>query len=143
MRHWTRIGVILLFMPVLASAQYRDLDAAAAGLERGFSQGESKDIINGIAEGDQVMLQFPGLVDESGFFGRDQAAFFLDGLFKKVKPSAFEKTNTRKVSAEGQYYITAVWTVETAGRSETRDVYITLKTKNDRWSVVSIRSASK
>ena len=89
------------------------------------------------------MLQFPGLVEQSDFFGRDQAAYLLDGLFNKVKPTSFEEQKAVKSSAEGQYHITASWTIQSNGKPEARDLYITLKTKGDHWSVVSVRSASK
>ena len=137
------MALVLTFVPLIASAQFKDLDAAMSNLSRGFGSGDPQAIVAGMADGDQVMLQFPGLVDQSGFFGRDQAAYLLDGLFNKAKPSGFEQHSARKVSSEGQYYITAAWTIQTAGKAETRDLYVTLRNKNDRWSVVSIRSASK
>ena len=143
MKTWIRLAVILMFVPLVASAQFKDLDTAMSNLTRGFGNGDAQAIVAGIGEGDQVQLQFPGLVDQSGFFGHDQAAYFLDGLFNKVKPAGFEQTNLRKVSAEGQYHITALWTVSVGGKAEARDLYITLRSKNDHWSVVSIRSASK
>src|SRR5213082_765594 len=124
-------------------AQYKDLDTAMSNLNRGFGSGDAQAIIAGVADGDQVMLQFPGLVSQSGFFGRDQAAYLLDGLFNKVKPVSFEPLNQRKNSAEGQYHITARWTIQVAGKPEPRDLYITLRSKSDRWSVVSVRSASQ
>jgi hypothetical protein len=132
-----------MFVPLVASAQFKDLDLAMSSLSRGFGSGDAQAIVAGIGEGDQVMLQFPGLAAKSDFYGRDQAAYLLDGLFNKVKPVGFEQTKARKVSAEGQYYVTAVWTVDNGGKTEARDLYITLRNKNDRWSVVSIRSASK
>ncbi len=143
MKLWTKVAFALLFVPLVASAQFRDLDAAMSNLSRGFGSGDVQAIVAGIADGDQVMLQFPGLVDQNGFFGRDQAAYLLDGLFNKVDPSDFEQLSARKVSAEGQYHITARWTVKTGGKSESRDLYITLRDKNDRWSIASIRSASR
>ncbi|MBK5259386.1 MAG: DUF4783 domain-containing protein [Thermoanaerobaculia bacterium] len=143
MKLWTKVAFVLLFVPLVASAQFRDLDAAMSNLSRGFGSGDVQAIVAGIADGDQVMLQFPGLVDQNGFFGRDQAAYLLDGLFNKVDPSEFEQLSARKVSAEGQYHITARWTVKTGGKSESRDLYITLRAKNDRWSIASIRSASR
>ncbi|MBV9494820.1 MAG: DUF4783 domain-containing protein [Acidobacteria bacterium] len=144
MRLWTRIAlVVTLAFPVAAMAQFKDLDAAMSNLNRGFGSGDAQAIMVGIAEGDQVMLQFPGLVDQSGFFGRDQAAYLLDGLFNKVKPTGFEQQSIRKSSAEGQANITASWTVTANGKTEARDLYITLRNKNDRWSIVSVRSASK
>lgn len=143
MRLWTRFALLLTLVPLAASAQFRDLDTAMSSLSRGFGSGDSQAIVAGMADGDQVQLQFPGLVEQSGFFGRDQAAYLLDGLFNKVKPAGFEQTNTRKVSSEGQYHITGRWTVQAAGKTEARDLYITLRSKGDRWSVVSIRSASK
>ena len=51
--------------------------------------------------------------------------------------------NQRKVSAEGQYHITARWTIQVAGKPEARDLYVILRSKNDHWSVVSVRSASQ
>ena len=91
----------MLFVPLVASAQFRDLDAAMSNLERGFGGGDVDAIVSGIGADDQVMLQFPGLADKSGFFGRDQAAYLLDGLFNKVKPSGFERVSARKVQRRG------------------------------------------
>ena len=145
MRNWKLMAMALSLMlfPVIASAQFKDLDTAMSSLSRGFKGGDAQAIVSGIGDGDQVMLQFPGLVEQSGFFGRDQAAYLLDGLFGKVRPSAFEQRSARKVSAEGQYHITASWTIQNNGKPEARELYITLRNKGDHWSVVSIRSASK
>jgi hypothetical protein len=137
MKVWTRIALVLLFVPVVASAQFRDLDAAMSNLERGFGSGDVDAIVSGISRDEKVMLQFPGLTDQSGFFGRDQAAYLLDGLFNKVKPSGFERVSAKGVRAEGQYHITAKWNI-TGGP---RDLYITLKQTDGKWSVVSVRSA--
>jgi hypothetical protein len=142
-RLWTRTALLLAFVPVIASAQFKDLDSAMSNLTRGFGSGDAQAIVAGIADGDQVMLQFPGIIDQSGYFGRDQAAYLLDGLFNKVKPTAFEQLSARKVSAEGQYHITAAWSIQNGGKTEVRDLYITLRNKNDRWSIASVRSASK
>jgi hypothetical protein len=146
MRLWKTMAVAfaLMIIPTIASAQYKDLDAAMSSLTRGFGNGDAQAIVSGIAAGDQVMLQFPGLADQTGLLGRDQAAYLLDGLFNKVHPTGFEQRSAKKISAEGQYYITASWTVQVNGRPEARDLYITLKSKNNgAWSVVSIRSGSK
>ena len=143
MRLWTRIAFVLAFVPLVASAQFKDLDAAMSNLTRGFGSGDAQAIVAGMGDSDQVMLQFPGLVDQTGYFGRDQAAYLLDGLFNKVKPGGFEQTNARKVSSEGQYHITANWTIQRGGKAESRELYITLRNKGDKWSVVSVRSASK
>lgn len=137
MKVWTRIAFVLLFVPVVASAQFRDLDAAMSNLERGFGSGDVDAIVSGIGRGEQVMLQFPGLSDQSGFFGRDQAAYLLDGLFNKVKPSGFERVSARGQRAEGQYHITARWNIADGPR----DLYITLKQADGKWAVVSVRSA--
>ncbi len=142
MRLSTKMAFLLLLVPLAASAQFRNLDVAMSNLKRGFSSGDPQAIVAGMATGDQVMLQFPGLVDQSGFFGRDQASYLLDGLFNKVKPTAFEEQNAIKKSA--QYHITGTWTIQNAGKPETRELYITLGQKTDgQWSVVSIRSAGK
>jgi hypothetical protein len=137
------MALLLAFVPVIASAQFKDLDTAMSNLTRGFGSGDAQAIVAGIADGDQVMLQFPGIIAQSGFFGRDQAAYLLDGLFNKTKPTGFEQLSARKVSAEAQYHITAAWTIQSGGKTEARDLYITLRNKNDRWSIVSVRSASK
>jgi hypothetical protein len=143
MRLWTKMAFALLFVPLIASAQFKDLDTAMSNLTRGFSSGDAQAIVAGIGDGEQVMLQFPGLVEQSGFFGKDQAAYLLDGLFNKAKPSNFELIKSKKVSAENQYQITAKWTISTGGKDEARDLYVTLRNKADRWSVASVRSASK
>ena len=126
---------LVLLVPVVASAQFSDLDAAMLNLERGFGSGDVDAIVSGIPEGDQVQLQFPGLADKSGSFGRDQAAYLLDGLFNKVKPSGFERVSARG-AAEGLYHIKARWTISDGER----DLYITLRNKDNGWSLVSIRS---
>ena len=136
MKIWSRFALVLLFVPVVASAQFRDLDAAMSNLERGFGGADVDAIVSGIGSDEQVMLQFPGLADKSGFFGRDQAAYLLDGLFNKVKPSGFERVSVRGQRAEGQHHIKARWQINDG----TRDLYITLQQKGDRYSVVSIRS---
>ena len=143
MRLWSRIAVALVFVPLVASAQFSDLDAALQNLTRGFGSGDPQAIVSGIADGDQVMLQFPGLIEQSGFFGRDQAAYLLDGLFNKVHPTGFDQQSARKNSAQGQYNITATWSIQNGGKAETRDLYITLRQKNDRWSIASVRAAGK
>ncbi len=139
----TRIAFLLMFVPLMASAQYKDLDAALSNLKRGFSSGDAQAILSGIPDGQQVMLQFPGLTDQTGFFGRDQASYLLDGVFNKAHPSGFEQLNARKNSAEGQYELTASWTIQVGGKAEARELYITLRNKSDHWSIASIRSASK
>src|ERR1700746_4110647 len=126
MRHWSRIAVALVFVPLVASAQFTDLDAALQNLTRGFGSGDPQAIVAGIAAGDKVMLQFPGLITENGFFGRGQEAYILDGLCGKVHPSGFEQQSARKFSAEGQYQMTALWTIQVGGKAETRELYITL-----------------
>jgi hypothetical protein len=143
MRLWTRIAFVIAFVPLVASAQFKDLDAAMSNLKRGFGSGDSQAIVAGMGDSDQVMLQFPGLVEQTGYFGRDQAAYLLDGLFNKVHPSGFEQLSARKVSAEAQYHITASWTIQNGGKAEARDLYITLGNANNRWTIKSIRSASK
>lgn len=136
--------MMVLALPSIAAAQgFKDLDAALAAVSRGFERGETQAIVGGLGDGDQVMLQFPGLVSQSGFFGRDQAAYLLDELFRKAQPRGFEQVSARKVSAEGQYHITANWTIARGGETERRELYITLRNKNDRWSIASVRSAGK
>jgi hypothetical protein len=135
---WFALLVVLI--PAVGSAQYRDLDSAMASLSRGFERGETQPVIEGMSPGEQVMLQFPGLITASGFFGKDQASYLLDELFNKAHPTGFEQVSARKVSAEAQYHITARWTVQNGGKPADRDLYITLKNKSDRWSLVSIRS---
>jgi len=145
MKLWSKIATLLAFVPLVASAQYKDLDVALSNLSRGFGGGDPQAIVSGISDGDKVNLQFPGLIDQSGstFYGRDQAAYLLDGLFGRVHPTAFEQQSARKESSEGQYHITGTWAIQNAGKPDTRELYITLHNKNDRWSIVSVRSAGK
>jgi hypothetical protein len=138
MKHMTRIAfVVLMFVPIVASAQFRDLDAAMSNLERGFGGGDVDAIVSGIGADEQVMLQFPGLTEKDGFFGRDQASYLLDALFNKVKPAGFEQVSAKGARAEKQYEITAKWAIATGER----DLVITLRQKEGRWSIVSVRSA--
>jgi hypothetical protein len=144
MRLWSKIAIILAFVPLIASAQYKDLDTALSNLNRGFGSGDPQAIVSGIGDAEKVQLQFPGLLNENGFYGRDQAAYLLDNLFGKVHPSGFEQESARKESSAGQYHITGMWTIQNAGKAENRELYITLQqSKNGSWSVVSARSASK
>lgn len=138
-----RVFIVLMFLPLLGFAQgYRNLDDALIGLSRGFQGGNADAIVAGMSEGEKVMLSFPGLVDQSGFFGRDQASYLIESLFSKVNPVRFQQVNTRKNTAEKQYMITARWTIERAETREERDLYITLRTSEDRWTIVSLRSGS-
>jgi hypothetical protein len=143
MRLWTKMAAVLMFVPLFAFAQFRDLDTALSNLNRGFGNGDVQAIVAGIEEGGKVRLQFPGLASQDGFFGRDQASLLLDGLFNKVQPGGFEPVNVGKASAEGQYHITARWDITVGGKQETRDLYITLKSVGDRWVVASVQSASR
>ena len=145
MRLSTKVAFALLFLPLVASAQYRDLDAAMANLSRGFGNEEVQAIIAGVADGEKVMLQFPGLTEANGgFIGRDQAALMLDAMFNRVEATGFEEVSVRRASAESQYHITARWTLTVDGKAQTRDLYITLRQKSDeRWSIASVRAASK
>lgn len=133
--------VFVLLTPLAFAESYRDLDTAMSSLARGFERGESAPIVTGV--GDQVMLQFPGLMNEDGFFGRDQASYLLEELFQKVRPGGFEVTSARKVSAQGQYHVTANWTIRVGESSEVRELYLTLQNREDRWSIASIRSSGK
>ena len=138
MKHWARIAIVMLFIPLVAQAQFRDLDSAMTNLERGFGGGDVDAIVSGISADGQVQLQFPGLADKDGFFGRDQAAYLLDGLFNKVKPNGFERLSAKGARSEGQYHIKARWSTGAGAR----DLYITLQQQKDqRYVVVSIRSA--
>ena len=143
MRLWSRIAIMLALVPLVASAQFSDLDTAVQNLTRGFGSGDPQAVVAGVAPGDKVLLQFPGLIAENGFYGRDQAAYLLDGLFSKVHPSAFEQQSARKFSAEGQYQITAIWTIQVGGKAESRELYITLKKQGEKWAVTSVRSGGK
>ena len=141
MRRAVLITIIVAALPVAAAAQgFKDLDTAVTSVSRGLERGEAGQILEGVE--DQVMLQFPGLLEKSGFFGRDQASYLLSDLFAKVKPSRFEVVSARKVSAQSQYHITANWTIQPSGDPETREVLVTLQNRADRWYVASIRSGS-
>lgn len=69
----------MLLLPVAALAQFKDVSVAMSNLERGF--GNVQATVLGIVAADQVQLQFPGLIDQRGFFGRDQAAYLLESHF--------------------------------------------------------------
>lgn len=133
--------VLALAAPSLFAEGFRSLDLAVANVTRGFERGESHPIVGGV--GDQVMLEFPGLLGEPGFFGRDQASYMLDELFTKASPDAFEVTGMRKVSAQNQYHIEADWTVKIDGAKQVRVVFITLQNRDDRWFIASIKSSGR
>jgi hypothetical protein len=144
MRLASKLGFLLLFVPLVASAQFRDLDTAMSNLNKGFGGADVSAIVSGIGSGEQVFLEFPGLVPQKGPFGRDQASYLLSDLFGKAKPSNFEPVSTRKNSAEGLYNVTAKWTVNGGGAADVRELYVTLRAnKNGGWSIASVRSASK
>ena len=140
MRFRTMLAAMtLMFVPLVAQAQFKDLDVAMSNLTRGFGSGDAQAIVSGIGEGDQVRLQFPGLIEQNGnIYGRDQAAYLLDGLFNKVKPSGFERVSAKGARADKQYHIKARWSTGAGDR----DLYITLQQqKDERYTIVSIRSA--
>ena len=136
MRLAMKLGFLLLFVPLVASAQFRDLDTAMSNLNKGFGGGDVSSIVSGIGSGEQVNLDFRTLTSQTNtYYGRDQAYLFLQDVFKKAAPSNFEPVSSRKNSAEGLYNITAKWTVN----SGTHDLYVTLRAnKNDGWSIASV-----
>ncbi len=138
------LSFVLLLVPVVAFAGgYGDLDNALTAIGSALEKGDSGPLVAGIGDGDKIELQFPGLAERSGFLGPDQAALVLDDVFRKAKPSAFERNSARKVSAEKQYHIKGSWTISPGGASEEREVYVILQEKGDRWSIISIRSAGR
>ena len=148
MRLWSKIAILLAFAPLaIASAQYKDLDAALSSLSRGFGSGDTQAVVSGIPDGSQVRLDFPGLLTQNGsnnFYGSQQAAYLLDSLFGKVHPTGFEQESARKESAASQYHITGMWAIQNAGKADSRELYMTLQqNKNGSWSLVAVRSAGK
>ncbi len=136
--------LLMAALPLAAMAQgYSGLDQAAANLSRGFGSGEAKAIVAGLGENDKVQLQFPGLIDETGFFGRDQASYMLEKLFSAVNPSGYARKRERMFSAENQFRIEADWTINRDGKTEVVPLYLTLQSSGDRWVLVLARSASK
>jgi hypothetical protein len=136
--------LLLAILPLAAMAQgFSDLDQAAAKLARGFGSGEARAVVAGLGENDKVQLQFPGLIEETGFFGADQASYMLEKLFRAANPSGYAARSARKVSAEDQYRIVADWTVNRGGAAEVVPLYLTLQKNGERWVLVSARSASK
>jgi hypothetical protein len=136
------IALTVVLMPVgLFAAGFKDLDTAVSSISRGFERGDSQAIVAGIDNGDQVMLQFPGLTEKSGFFGRDQAGYLLDEVFQKAHPVRFQQISALKVSAQNQYNITAAWTYRMGDKTEERELYITLRNKDNSWSIASIRAS--
>ena len=49
-RLWTRMALALAFFPVIASAQFKDLDTAMSNLTRGFGGGDAQAIVAGIGD---------------------------------------------------------------------------------------------
>ena len=144
MKRALRTMLLMAAMPLAALAQgFENLDQAVANLSRGFGSGEARAVVAGLGES-QVQLQFPGLIDETGFFGSDQASYMLEKLFRNVKPSGYTKKRDRKVSAQNQYQIVADWTISRYGKAEVVPLHLTLqKNAEQRWLLVSARSVSK
>ena len=128
---------LVLLLPVAASAQFSDLDAAMSKLERGFGMGDPVAIVSGIASDDKVQLQFPGLLDQSGLFDREKAAYLLALLFDKVHPTACERVSSKRGRTEGDYNVILEWTISPGARR----LYVTLRQKDGQYSLVSIHSA--
>jgi hypothetical protein len=144
MKRALRTMLMMAALPLAALAQgFGDLDQATANLSRGFGGGEARAIVAGLGESDKVQLQFPGLIDETGFFGRDQASYMLEKLFRNVSPSGYARKRERGVKAENQFRIEADWTISREGRTEVVPLYLTLQKNGERWVLVSARSASK
>ena len=143
MKRALRTMLLMAAMPLAALAQgFENLDQAVANLSRGFGSGEARAVVAGLGES-QVQLQFPGLIDETGFFGSDQASYMLEKLFQNVKPSGYAKNRDRKVSAQNQYQIVADWTIARDGKAEVVPLHLTLQKTGERWLLVSARSVSK
>ena len=144
MKRALRTMLLMAALPLAALAQgFEDLDQAVANLSRGFGSGEARAVVAGLGEGDKVQLQFPGLIEETGFFGRDQASYMLEKLFRNVNPSGYAPTRDRKVSAQNQFQIFADWTISRDGKTEVVPLHLTLQKNGERWLLVSARSVSK
>jgi len=141
MKRWIGIALALMLVPMLASADgFKDLDAAMSAISRGFSTGQSRPVVEGVLEGDRVSLHFAGLLDEKGYFGRDQVALLLDELFSRVESTGFRRVSDRKDSAENLWNVQAKWTIKRGEKVEQRDLYISLANRDNRWKIVSIES---
>ena len=57
----TRFAFVLLFVPLVASAQFRDLDAAMSNLDRGFGAGDVQAIVAGMTYIERRVLGRPVL----------------------------------------------------------------------------------
>ena len=66
MKHWTRIAIVLMFVPIVASAQFRDLDAAMSNLERGFGGGNVDAIVDLVRSGATTFDAAVAYVTDSG-----------------------------------------------------------------------------
>jgi hypothetical protein len=136
---------VVLLLPAAASAQYTR-DDVFEKLSDGFGRGYAAPIVEGMPQGMPVRLEFPEL-SLSRNVGRNQnATAVLEQVFKRIRPKIFVPRpgwdqQLEKSKADVTCILRAQWRVEIDGKSQLRELYITLRNDDDEWRVISIRSA--
>jgi hypothetical protein len=137
---------LVLLLPVAASAQYTR-DDVFAKLRDGFGRGDVASIVEGMPQGAPVRLEFPEL-SLSRYVGRNQnATAVLEQVFKGICPKFFLarpgwNEDLEKSKTDVTCILRGQWRVEIDGKSQLRELYITLRNEDDdKWLVISIRSA--
>jgi hypothetical protein len=137
---------LVLLLPVVALSQYTR-DDVFAKLRSGFSRGDAAPIVEGMPQGMPVRLEFPEL-SLSRYVGRNaNATAVLEQVFKGIRPKIFVPRSgwdeeLEKSKTDVTCILRAQWRVEIDGKSQLRELYITLRNEDDDKSlVISIRSA--
>ena len=138
MKFWTRIAFVMLFVPLVASAQFRDLDAAMSNLERGFGSGDVDAIVSGIGADEQVSCSSRGSIDKRRLLRPRSGRVSARRALQQGQADRLRARQRRGPRAEGQYHIKARWSI---GGRRARPLHHAARRSDARWIVVSIRSA--
>jgi len=136
---------LVILFPVAASAQYSH-DDVFVQLRRGFWYGNVEDIVTGMPLGAPVHLDFPE-ASVKRYVGRNtNATAILEQVFQTLKPRAFmPRPNWAEELEKSKEVVQCIlkgrWRVEINGKSEMRELYITLRNDDDQWRIMRIRSA--
>jgi hypothetical protein len=129
----------------VAAAQYTR-DDVFAKLRTGFSRGDAASIVEGMPQGAPVHLEFPE-ISLSRNVGRNvNATAVLEQVFKGILPKIMVARPDwdealAKSKDDGQCTLRGQWRVVIDGKSQLRELYITLQSDGDEWWISSIRSA--
>ena len=143
---------LMVFLPVVAAAQYTQDDVFGKLRFDGLSRGEVAALVEGMPQGMPVRLEFPEISLSRNVRRNANATAVLEEVFKRIRPKILladpdwrEKLEqTRSNPDNVRCVLKGKWRVEVDGKSQLRELTIELRNDaydGERWFLVGLRSA--